>query len=407
MTIPIRRKLFLENLYLINATIIFEDSLVRQGFIHIKEEKIVSIDDMENCPHLSATDKVFDCTGKQYVIPGMIDIHVHGAAGFDFMDGKHEAFEGIAQALAKEGITSFLATTMTNPVQQINETLKNLAEYRAKSNEPGIPEMIGIHLEGPFINKEQKGAQPEDCIISPNADLFKQWQRLSGNAIKIITYSPELDEGFELLNNLKKLKVIPSMGHTNATYDEANSAIIQGVTHATHLFNGMKSFHHRDPGVVGSAILNDDVYVEIIPDGIHFHPDLLKLIVKMKTLEKVLVITDGMRATGMPDGEYDLGGQRVSVRDGKCSLISHDSLAGSILTMNNARLNLEKWLELSIHEQVLITSTNQAKRLEILSHKGSISVGKDADIVVIGQNGEVELTICRGAIAYERSGAFL
>lgn len=397
----------MKNLYLINATIILENSTVRQGFIHIKEKKIMLIDDMENYPHISATDKVFDCTGKQYVIPGMIDIHVHGAAGFDFMDGKHEAFDGIGLALAKEGVTSFLATTMTNPIQQINDTLISLAEYRANSNGPGVPEMIGIHLEGPFINKEQKGAQPENSIIPPNTALFKQWQRLSDNAIKIITYSPELDDGFELLTGLNLLKVIPSMGHTNASYDEAISAINHGVTHATHLFNGMKSFHHRDPGVVGAAILHDDVYVEIIPDGIHFHPDLLKLIVKMKTLEKVIVITDGMRAKGMSDGEYDLGGQRVSVRDGKCSLISHDSLAGSILTMNNARLNLEKWLDLSIHEQILITSTNQAKRLDILSHKGSISVGKDADIVVIGQEGEVDLTICRGAIAYERSGAFV
>lgn len=397
----------MNSLYLINASIILENSVIQHGFMHIKEEKIDSIGEMGICPYLSITDKVYDCRGKQFVIPGMIDLHVHGAAGFDFMDGTHEAFEGIGLALAKEGITSFLATTMTNPIQNINNTLKNLAEYMEKNNEPGIPEMIGIHLEGPFINKEQKGAQPENDIIPPNADLFKQWQRLAGNSIKIITYSPELDTGFELLTELKKLKVIPSIGHTNASYDEAMNAINQGVTHATHLFNGMKSFHHRDPGVVGAAILHDDVYVEIISDGIHFHRDLLKLIVKMKTLEKVIVITDGMRAKGMPDGEYDLGGQRVSVSDGKCLLISNDSLAGSILTMNNARLNLEKWLDLSIHEQILITSTNQAKRLEISSRKGSIGVGKDADIIVIGQNGEVELTICRGTIAYESSGAFV
>lgn len=397
----------MKNLYLINATIILENNAIQLGFVRMKDEKIESIGDMRNCPHLLITDKVYDCTGKQFVIPGMIDIHVHGATGFDFMDGTYEAFKEIGIALAKEGITSFLATTMTNPIQNINNTLKNLAEFREKYNEPGIPEMIGIHLEGPFINKEQKGAQPEDSIISPNADLFKQWQRLSGNSIKIITYSPELDSDFELLSELKKLKVIPSMGHTNASYDEAINAINQGVTHATHLFNGMKSFHHRDPGAVGAAILHDDVYVEVILDGVHFHPDLLQLIVKMKTLEKVIVITDGMRAKGMPDGEYDLGGQRVSVRDGKCLLISNNSLAGSILTMNNARLNLEKWLDLSIHEQILITSLNQAKRLEISSRKGSIGIGKDADIVVIGQNGEVDLTICKGTIAYERSGAFI
>lgn len=396
----------MESLYLINATIILENSVIREGFIHIKEEKIESIDYMENCPHLSILDKVFDCIGKQYVIPGMIDIHVHGAAGFDFMDSKHEAFKGIALALAKEGTTSFLATTMTNPVEHISDSIKNLTVYRATSNNPGVPEMIGIHLEGPFINQDQKGAQPDSAIISPNINLFKDWQKLSGNTIKIITFAPELDNDLELLAELKKSKVIPSMGHTNATYDEAINAINHGVSHATHLFNGMRGMHHRDPGVVGAALLHDDVHVEIIPDGIHFHPNLLKLIVKMKTLEKIIVITDGMRAKGMTDGKYDLGGQQVAVRDGKCLLVSNGSLAGSILTMNKARLNLAKWLDLSIHEQIQITSTNQAIRLGISTRKGSIEVGKDADIVVIGQNGEVELTICRGSIAYERSGAF-
>ncbi len=194
------------------------------------------------------------------------------------------------------------------------------------------------------------------------------------------------------------------MGHTDASYDEALQAVQQGVSHATHLFNGMKGMHHRDPGVVGAALLQDEVHVEIIPDGIHFHPDLLKMIVRMKGLEKVLAITDGMRAKDMPDGEYDLGGQQVTVRDGKCRL-ANGSLAGSIVTMNQARLNLAKWLDLSIHEQLQITSINQAKRLGQFDRKGSIQAGKDADIVVLGHDGEVELTICRGVIAYERNYA--
>lgn len=394
------------SLYLINATIVLEDSILYEGFIHIKEEKIESIGGMGNCPSSATADRVVDCRGKQYVIPGMIDIHVHGAAGFDFMDGKQEAFEGIALALAKEGTTSFLATTITNPVSYLSHTLKSLERYRADSNGPGAAEMIGIHLEGPFINKEQKGAQPESAIILPNANLFKEWQELSGDAIKIITYAPELDNNFELLTELKRANVIPSMGHSNASYDESIHAITHGVTHATHLFNGMKGMHHRDPGVVGAVLLQDDVHVEIIPDGIHFHPDLLKLIIKMKRLGNILAITDGMRAKGMPDGEYDLGGQQVTVRDGKCLLTSTGSLAGSIVTMNSARLNLAKWLELSIHEQIQITSSNQADRLGLSSRKGSIKTGKDADIVVLGQDGAVELTICRGAIAFERNGTF-
>ena len=392
----------MRNLYLLHATIVLEDTLLQQGFIHIKDDKIEAVGDMVNCPIIANSNRVVDCSEHRYVMPGMIDIHVHGAAGFDFMDGSHEAFEGIALALAKEGTTSFLATTITNPAEQTMDTLKNLEDYQKQKNGPGFADMLGIHLEGPFINKKQKGAQPESAIIPPNAAIFREWQTLSGNTIKVITFAPELDEQFELLAELKKTHVIPSMGHTDASYDEVLQAIQHGVRHATHLFNGMKGMHHRDPGVVGAALLQDEVHVEIIPDGIHFHPDLLKMIVKMKGLEKVLVITDGMRAKGMPDGEYDLGGQQVTVRDGKC-LLANDSLAGSIVTMNQARLNLAIWLSLSIHEQIQITSINQAKRLGQFDRKGSIQAGKDADIVVIGQDGEVELTICRGSIAYERN----
>ena len=156
------------------------------------------------------------------------------------------------------------------------------------------------------------------------------------------------------------MEIIPSMGHTNASYDEAVQAITHGITHSTHLFNGMKGLHHRDPGVVGGALLHDEVYVEVIPDGIHFHPDLLKLVVRMKGLERILVITDGIRAKGMADGIYDLGGQKVTVSDEKCTLTSTGSLAGSIVTMNNARMNLAKWLGLSIQEQLQITSVTNS-----------------------------------------------
>lgn len=350
--------------------------------------------------------QVFDCTGKQYVIPGMIDMHIHGAAGYDFMDSTKESFEEIAYALAKEGTTSFLATTMTNPILHINEVIKNLASYMKENNLSGVAEMLGIHVEGPFINKEQKGAQPEDAILVPKVSLFKEWQTLSGDNIKVLTFAPELDNHFELLKELKSNGVIPSMGHTDGSYDECLQAINHGVEHATHLFNGMRGLHHRDPGVVGSALLNDDIFVEVIPDGIHFHPDLLKMVVKMKGLERMLVITDGIRAKGMSDGVYDLGGQKVTVNAGKCILTSTGSLAGSIVTMNNARLNLIKWLGLTIHEQLQVTSANQAKRLGIYDIKGSIQAGKDADIVVLGENGAVELTICRGLVAFQQKDAF-
>ncbi|MGE7933989.1 N-acetylglucosamine-6-phosphate deacetylase [Viridibacillus arvi] len=396
----------MKNILLINATVVLEKTIVQNGFVYIKGEKIESVGEMEDCPIYSDVDQVFDCTGKQYVIPGMIDMHIHGAAGYDFMDSTIESFEEIAHALAKEGTTSFLATTMTNPIFHINEVIENLASYMKDHNLSGMAEMLGIHVEGPFINKVQKGAQPEDAILVPNVSLFKEWQTLSGDNIKVLTFAPELDNHFELLKELKSNGVIPSMGHTDGSYDECLQAIDHGVEHATHLFNGMRGLHHRDPGVVGSSLLNDNVYVEVIPDGIHFHPDLLKMVVKMKGLERMLVITDGIRAKGMSDGVYDLGGQSVKVKDGKCVLTSTGSLAGSIVTMNNARKNLIKWLGLTIHEQLQVTSANQAKRLGLYERKGSIQAGKDADIVVLGENDEVELTICRGLVAFQQKDAF-
>lgn len=396
----------MNNMYLINATIVLEKSVIHDGFIHIKGEKIVSVGKMVDCPKTSKVDEVLDCIDKQYVIPGMIDIHVHGAGGFDFMDSEQKSFDGIALALAKEGTTSYLATTITNPVPQIRKVLQSLASYKDNNSRAGVAEMLGIHLEGPFINKEQKGAQSEDAILTPNSPLFKEWQKLSRGAIRIVTFAPELDTNFELLKELQRAGVIPSMGHTNASYNETVQVIGHGITHATHLFSGMKGLHHRDPGVVGGALLHDEVYVEVIPDGIHFHPDLLKLIGRMKGLERILVITDGIRAKGMPDGIYDLGGQEVTVQEGKCILTSNGSLAGSIVTMNDARRNVAKWLGLSIMEQLQITSVNQAKRLGLFERKGSIQAGKDADIVILGLNGEIEMTICRGAIAFQHKNVF-
>lgn len=388
-------------LFIINANIVQPDRLVDSGYIRIQKDKIVEVGKMGKCLEVPEDARFYDCRGKT-VIPGMIDIHVHGAGGSDFMDATPEAFDRIAGVLAKEGTTSYLATTMTNPAEGIKEALICANSYLKNHNRQGLPEMIGVHLEGPFINEAQKGAQPKSAIMLPDALLFKEWQKLSGDAIKIVTFAPELDEDDRLLNELRRQNIIASIGHSNATYEEAISAMDNGVSHATHLFNGMRGMHHRELGVVGAALLHGGMYVEIIPDGNHFHPDLTKMAVKMKGIEQILVITDGMRAKGLPDGHYDLGGNDVTVKDGICLLTEGSSLAGSIVSMNDARMNFGKWTGLAIGDQVQVTSVNQAKRLGIFDRKGSIEVGKDADVVVLGVDGEVELTLCKGVAAYIR-----
>lgn len=387
--------------YIIHANIVMEDYILSNGFLQITDKKITKIDSMINYPSPAGAEEIIDCQQQGYIIPGMIDIHVHGAVGYDFMDGDIKSYEKIAKHLASEGVTAFLATTMTCPMVEIEVAIDALALYK-KEQSASVPEMIGIHLEGPFINRTKKGAQPEEAILKPDATLFNYLYVKSKQDIKLVTFAPEEDMNFEFLQTLTEKNVIASIGHSDADFDMTNSAIKAGVTHATHLFNGMRGIHHRDPGVVGAVLLDEEVYVEIIPDNIHFHKDLLIMVHKLKNLSRMLVITDGIRAKGMPDGVYTLGGEEVEVFDNRCIQRKTGSLAGSVLTMNEARQNIEKWLHLSMIEQTHLVSLNQATHLGIADQKGSLAVGKDADIVWLNADGEIEKTFCLGNIAFEK-----
>lgn len=379
-----------------------EDGILANGFLQMADEKIIDIGQMNNCPQLSSAENIIDCQQQGYIIPGMIDIHVHGALGHDFMDGDPDKYGKIAKYLASEGVTSFLATTTTSPLSEIEAAVEALACYY-KEQPTGVAEMLGIHLEGPFINPVKKGAQPEESILKPSARQFNDLYDKANQLIHLVTFAPEQDVDFALLKALKSKDVIASIGHSDADYDMTLRAIRAGVTHATHLFNGMRGIHHRDPGVVGAVLLADEVYVELIPDNIHFHKDLLLMIRKMKGLHRMLVITDGMRAKGMPDGIYTLGGEEVEVFDNRCIQRKTGSLAGSVLGMNTARKNIEEWLTLSIVEQIRLVSLNQAIHLGVTDRKGSLAVGKDADVVWLNAEGEIEKTFCLGNLAYEKN----
>lgn len=387
-------------LLLINANIVTEHEILQHYFMQIEDGTIIEIGTMANCPAYNEVDTVVNCEESSYVLPGMIDIHVHGAVGHDFMDGDVGRYAEIARYLPSEGVTSFLATTMTSPMPQIEKAMTALAAYNAQ--QVAGAQMLGIHLEGPFINRKQKGAQPEEAIAKPDVEQFLKLQALSQQLIKIVTFAPEEDADFALLKKMQEQEVIASIGHSDATYEEARAAMRAGVTHATHLFNGMRGLHHREPGVVGAALVDDDVYVELIPDGIHFHQDLATIVKRVKGLNRMLVITDGIRAKGMPDGVYTLGGEEVLVENNRCIQRKTGSLAGSVLTMNKARQNVEKWLELSLIEQCRIVALNQAEHLGIARKKGSLSVGKDADILILDENGEIHKTICLGKIVFEK-----
>jgi len=387
--------------WIINANIVMENQIITNGFLEMSDGKIIVIDQMANCPSFLVRENVINCQQKGYIIPGMIDIHIHGAVGHDFMDANHIYYSKIAQYLASEGVTAFLATTMTGPMSEIKAAVEALAYYY-KNQPTAVPEMLGIHLEGPFISQAKKGAQSEAFILKPNVQQLNDLYDTSHHSIRLVTFAPEEDSDFELLRELTSKGVIASIGHSDADYQTTQHAIKAGITHVTHLFNGMSGLHHRDPGVVGAVLLAEDVYVEIIPDNIHFHKDLLPMVYKMTGLNRLLVITDGMRAKGMPDGLYHLGGNEVEVLNKQCVQRKTGSLAGSVLNMNTARKNIEEWLTLSLVEQIRVVSLNQAEHLGIDNRKGSIALGKDADIVWLNEEGEVEKTFCLGNLAFEK-----
>jgi len=333
------------------------------------------------------------------LIPGMIDMHVHGAAGADVMDSGIEALQTIASALAAEGTTAFLATTLTETPQRIEDALRSVREYVDLPRKAAGAEVLGVHLEGPFLSYKRTGAQRSDMMGPPDMALFKHWQDLSGGLIKLVTIAPELPNGLEFIHYLKEQGIIVSVGHTGASCEQTIAAIEGGSSHATHLFNAMAGMHHRSPGPVTALLLDDRVTAELIVDGIHVHPAIVKLAFQLKGRDRLVLITDAMRAKHLGDGSFELGGQQVTVKDGEARL-ANGSLAGSVLKMNVAVKNMLSYTGCGLEDAVKMTSENPAKELGIFDRKGSIAEGKDADLVVLDENYQVVLTLCRGRIAY-------
>ncbi len=390
----------MKELFITNINIITETTTIPSGFLQVKNGKIVQIGRMSDYPTETEVEQ-FEFSPRFTLIPGMIDIHIHGGNGSDVMDGTHSALANIAKSLPKEGVTSFLATTMTHRSDKIETTLKNTASYMKKQSRCEA-EILGIHLEGPFISPHKAGAQPNNYILKPNVQLFKKWQSLAEGAIKVVTMAPEVENGIEFIKHLNELGVIISIGHSDASYQDVEQAIKVGATHVTHFYNAMSGMHHRDPGVVGAALANDQLFVELIVDGIHVHPEIVKLTYKAKQANQanqILLITDAMRATGLKDGCYELGGQSVNLIDGQ-PLLADGTLAGSTLTMNEAIKNMISYTGCSLQEIVVMTSENPAKRLNVFQRKGSIKEGKDADLVVLNDQKDVIMTVCRGEVTY-------
>lgn len=390
----------MKDILLVNARVLTEQCLIDKGFIHIKDGKIAETGPASALPYVDA--EVVKLPEDSTIVPGFIDVHIHGAGGADTMDATLEALYTMASILPEEGTTSFLATTITQDQDAIFKALENAADFIGQHNGPGKAEVLGVHLEGPFINETRKGAQPEKHIIKPDIELFSKMQEASGNNIKIVTLAPEKEQGNEFIAYLAENGVIASIGHSDASYGQMAEAVRAGATHVTHLFNGMRGMHHRDPGVAGAALLFDELKMEIIADGIHVVPEMLDLSIRAKGTDGVILITDSMRAKCLKNGTYDLGGQEVNVANGQV-LLADGTLAGSILKMKDSLKNIMEFTGISLEEAVKLASENPARQLRIFDRKGSIAAGKDADLVVLDSKHEVVMTFCRGAASVRKS----
>jgi N-acetylglucosamine-6-phosphate deacetylase len=384
-------------MFITNLTIYAQDGIIEKGFIEIDGDKIKRVAPMADF-QASDKDEVINFDESYSLIPGMIDLHIHGASGADVMDATPDALETMVTTLPKEGTTSFLATTMTKSKQDIEQAIGNIADFIPKQN-TGHAEILGAHLEGPFLSPKRAGAQHPDNIINPDVELFKQWQTLSGNNIRLVTLAPEEPGGLELTAHLKNTGVVASIGHSDAVYDEVEEAIEAGVSHATHLFNGMRGIHHREPGVAGAVLLHDEVKCEMIVDGIHIAPKMVSFAYKVKGSEGSILVTDAMRAKCLGAGTYDLGGQEVIV-NGERAVLKDGTLAGSILKLNDAVRNMMKFADCSLQDITQMTAVNPAKQINVFDRKGSIKAGKDADVVIVNDQLEVIMTFCRGKLAY-------
>lgn len=372
--------------------IYLEDGLIDNGNVLIDNGKIKELYYKNEHPETYPPRFKIIEGNQMNLIPGFIDGHIHGAAGADVMDATEKALDTMARVLPEEGTTSFLATTITQSPENIEKALKNVAEYK---NKAGFAEVIGVHLEGPFIEKSKKGAQPEEYILKPDLSLYNKWQELSGHQIKTITMAPEHDEDGSFIQALTKAGVNVSAGHTDVGFEEMKKAVSYGVSQVTHLCNAMNGIHHRDIGAVGAAFQLEELRAELISDGIHVAPDMLQMIYKNMGSERLILITDAMRAKCLPPGDYELGGQPVKVTEDRANLES-GTLAGSILKLVNGAKQMLQLNEVTLHDIIKMASVNPAKQINIYDRKGSIAPGKDADLLLVDEKLNIHETICRG-----------
>jgi N-acetylglucosamine-6-phosphate deacetylase len=369
---------------------------IRDGAVLIEDGKIASLGRKKQVK-IPASAKVIDHRDS-ILVPGFVDLHVHGGAGHDFMEATPEAVTAVATYLARHGATSFLATTVTAGLERTLQAARGLGAiiraWRASTRSAGA-QPLGIHFEGPFLSIERRGVHPALHILKPSVDVLERLLAAADGTARVLTLAPELDDNLAVLDYARRHGLCVGIGNSNATYEVAERAIAAGATHAIHLYNAMRPFSHRDPGIIGAVLTDDRVSAELICDGVHVDPVAIRLLVRSKGLERVILITDSLSCAGVPEGTYRLGELTVRVADGACRT-PEGTLAGSILTLDVALRNFSRFTGLSYGECLRCATLNPAKILGLEKQKGSVTPGADADLVVLDRNYEVIATYVGG-----------
>ena len=372
------------------------DRVILDGVVLVEGPKILEVGARQA---VCFSEREFTVVGGsgQLLVPGFIDVHIHGALGRDVMEGTSEALEVISRFLARHGTTAYLATTVTaSPIA----TLRAVETLGGQVNQPQSGAgMLGLHLEGPFINPEKRGAHPAEHIRRPSTVIFDQLLAHSGQQIKRITLAPEIEGGLELIQHAASRGVVVSMGHSNATLEEAKEAIRLGAGNATHIFNAMRAFSHRDPGILGAVLTTPHVWAELIADGVHVSPDAINLCIQCKQSGRILLISDAVSSTGMPDGRYRLGDIEIRLSGGTCRT-REGQLAGSTLTQDQALRNMMRWSNLPLEAVLGMLTRNPAQSMGLADRKGSLAAGLDADMVLLTKDLHVHTTIVQGEVIY-------
>ncbi len=373
------------NYYIENGQV-YVDGAFQNVILHIVDGKI------EFAGSVPQGAERVDAQGAR-IVPGFIDTHMHGAVGVDVNGAAAEDLETIGKFLAQHGTTAFQGSVLTDTQEQTEWCIGQFNDYRSAPREGA--ELVGIHLEGPFLAKAYKGAMPEHLLQNSNIGLVRHYQELAQGGIRYITLSPELPGVLDMIPELRKLGITVGIGHSGATYDQAMEAISLGATVGTHVGNAMRLFHQHEPAIFG-AVMESDVYCETICDGRHLVPGTVRMYFKCKGPQRIVAITDSIMAAGLPDGNYHLGVNDVVVKDGDAKLQSDGTRAGSTLTQDTALKNMLAWLPLSLEEILPTLTENPAREMGLWETKGSIAPGKDADLVFLDEHAQITQVYTRG-----------